>query len=260
MSDFIRFLTIAIGIFLGFIMSTYAVDPVSSVILQKDLGEIINNQNTTNQSLATANNALSPGVLTQDLSDSVEGWSNQSDASPFINYVSQSTSTENDGQNQADGPSNYATLLPNNSYYMSLIQGNNYTNESDDNIIPVGMSTQSAILATAALSQMNANNKANQSITNAVQDQLSADWLNGLKSSTRDQLLRSISLQLSVNNLINYQQLQQERIGSLLKVAELLDNHSLKQQLGKFNDIEKMLNNMNINLMYINKSIIKTNG
>ncbi|WP_155764135.1 hypothetical protein [Piscirickettsia salmonis] len=253
-----------IVLFLSFIVQSCLASSSSSSLaaLQTDLNLIINNQNTTNQSLATANNALSSGVLTQDLKSSIEDWSGQSNTAKFIDYLNQLTSatTTSDGKIQSEQSSDYIDQFPYNPYYMSLVQGNYYSDESDGDVIPVGISTQANFLASAALSQINANDVTNQNVLISVQDQLSSDWLNGLKSSTRDQLLRSISLQLSVSNLINYQQVQQQRIDSLLKIAELLDNKSLAKKVDKLSDIEKTLEKININLMKMNKVLIKKNN
>ncbi|OAJ35139.1 hypothetical protein [Piscirickettsia salmonis] len=258
------FIFLWIVLFLFFTIQNCLANSSSSSLaaLQTDLNLIISNQNTTNQSLATANNALSSGVLTQDLKSSVEGWSGQSNTAKFIDYLDQLTSptTTSDDKSQSEQSSYYINQFPYNPYYMSLIQGNYYSDESDGGVIPAGISTQANFLASAALSQINANDATNQSLLTSIQDQLSSDWLNGLKSSTRDQLLRSVSLQLSVSNLINYQQLQQQRIDSLLKVAELLDNKSLAKKIDKLSDIRQTLEKININLMKMNKILIKKNN
>ncbi|ODN41464.1 hypothetical protein [Piscirickettsia litoralis] len=169
--------------------------------------------------------------------------------SKFSNYIEQVNSSV--GKN-SDGVVNQIKNLPNNDYLMSLVQGKYYNKEESDGFVNAGVSAQSIVLATAVLSQMNANNKINQNILKSVEDQVSTNWINGLKSSTRDQLLRSISLQLSVNNLINYQRLQEENLNSLLKLSGLLDNYSIKNEFikerKKLYGIESTLNNINYKL------------
>ncbi|ODN43846.1 hypothetical protein, partial [Piscirickettsia litoralis] len=145
----------------------------------------------------------------------------------------------------------YIKQLPNNNYLTNLIQGKPFQGNLEPILITKiaespqnnmadlkyslpneqALSLQSAVIASEVVSKMNSNEKINQKLFDEVKAQLNSSWFKSVKSASRDQILRDISLQLSVSNLLNYQKLQAENLNALLKTAELMDNNALMSKI-----------------------------
>ncbi|ODN43887.1 hypothetical protein [Piscirickettsia litoralis] len=224
---------------------TYAANPISLGLLEQNLNAIIANRKKSIYSMNKSNNSLNSGILTGDFDKSLQGWQGENSSSKFEEYISQ---LKND-KNINNSMHTLVEQLPNNSYLMSLVKGEYYSQEKGSNIVGAGISPQSILLSTAVLSQINASEKTNKKLLKSVQTQLGSNWFDGLKASTRDQLLRSISLQLSVNNLMNYQKIQLQYLNALLKIASLMDDGKISSQLDKIADnqllLKEKLNNIN---------------
>ncbi|RNC78758.1 hypothetical protein ACGP04_04700 [Piscirickettsia salmonis] len=238
-------------------------DPVSMAVLLKELYSIQGNQKAGNKELEKANSALNSG-FPPDTLKSFENLSPQSSQlSKFSEYMQD---VSHSGSKSKENNSVKAQIknLPDNKYLMSLVQGQYYDKEVKENLLSAGASPQAVVLATAVLSQVNLNEKTNGQLLKAVQAQLSKNWQDGLRVSTRDQLLRMISLQLSVSNLSQYQQLRTQELMALLQLAGLMDHGALLGKLTEINNksirIDKKLSEVNRQLDIINRHFKKSSN
>ncbi|OAJ34615.1 hypothetical protein [Piscirickettsia salmonis] len=257
---FIVFAVIS-SVSLNSIQVVYA-DAVSLAVLLKELGSIENNQKAGNKELEKANSALNSGFPPEILK-SFENLSPQSSLSKFSEYM-QDVSHSNSKSKDNNSVKSQIKSLQNNNYLMSLVRGQYYDKEAKENLLNAGASPQAVVLATAVLSQMNLNEKTNGQLLKAVQAQLSKNWQDGLRVSTRDQLLRMISLQLSVSNLSQYQQLRTQELIALLQLAGLMDHGALLGQLTEINSkairIGKQLSEVNRQLDIMNRHFKKSSN
>ncbi|MGJ3493552.1 hypothetical protein PsalN5692_02037 [Piscirickettsia salmonis] len=237
-------------------------DAVSLAVLLKELNAIESHQKVGNKELEKANSALNSG-FPPDALKSFENLSPEPSLSKFSEYMQD---IAHSGSKSKENNSVKAQIknLPDNKYLMSLVQGQYYDKEVKENLLSAGASPQAVVLATAVLSQVNLNEKTNGQLLKAVQAQLSKNWQDGLRVSTRDQLLRMISLQLSVSNLSQYQQLRTQELMALLQLAGLMDHGVLLGKLTEINNksirIDKKLSEVNRQLDIINRHFKKSSN
>ncbi|OAJ35398.1 hypothetical protein A0O36_00360 [Piscirickettsiaceae bacterium NZ-RLO1] len=163
------------------------------------------------------NNSIGFGVLSgsvQELSGQLAG------QSPMYQSIIGNEGNKNNSSDDQDD-----NINENIRFLLNLVEGKYDSDKKPDDFIEAGASGKSSLLVNAVLSKINANNKVNSQLLSVIQGQMNNGWMNNLKFSSRDQLLRDISVQLSIGNYINYQKLQAEYLNALLNTAKLIDNN-----------------------------------
>lgn len=225
------------------ILSVGTISFAAQSTMSKQLELISNNQKQMIYNQNVANSSLNKDVLTIGFDD-IENINSSGGEAEFI----QDYNSKSDEDKKM-----YGKNLNLNSYIMNLINNTHYKNESSVPNIFAGATVNANVIANAVLSKINSDQTISENIEKSVNQQASSDWMDGLKSSTRDQLLRSISVQLSIANLISYQQLQAQHLDTLMKVAQLYDNGALAEKLDNnsvsVNKLIKQLNNTNNKLL-----------
>ncbi|ODN42451.1 hypothetical protein BGC07_05285 [Piscirickettsia litoralis] len=179
------------------------------------------------------NNSIGFGVLSSSAQNLVNMIPNQS-------AVYQSIISNENNQN--------GSINENIRFLLNLVEGKYDADKKSSDFIDAGAVGKSNLLVNAVLSKINANNKINNELLLVIKAQMNNGWMNNLKYSSRDQLLRDLSVQLSVSNYINYQKLQAQYLNAMLSTAKLIDNSSFYQISEKNNESiensEKMLNDI----------------
>ncbi|APS84045.1 hypothetical protein AVM71_13555 [Piscirickettsia salmonis] len=162
------------------------------------------------------NNSIGFGVLSgsvQELSSQLAGQSPM-----YQSIIGNEGNKNNTSADQED------SINENIRFLLNLVEGKYDSDKKPDDFIEAGASGKSSLLVNAVLSKINMNNKVNSQLLAIIKQQMNNGWMNNLKYSSRDQLLRDISVQLSIGNYINYQKLQAQYLNALLATAKLIDN------------------------------------
>lgn len=206
---------------------------VSAELLQiiNQQRQIINNQEQSN--LISSNNNASSSSYQNNL------YNNSLNFNALSSMFSPSLS-QNDNADHTLKAYNIDSLPQDDKYIISLSRGV-YSQPSDMSLIDSG-NDKSNLITNIILDQLNDSFKKLDSIKKNIYFQINPNWAKNLKQSSRDEILRDLSLQLSLNNYLMFQSQITQNMLLMINVAKLIDNKEITNTLSNIQEQNKSIN------------------